>query len=335
MPRLKYWQAVREALREEMIRDRDVVLFGEDVGFAGGPYGASIGLQEQFGTRVRDTPISEQALMGVATGAALAGLRPVVEIMYMDFLLLASDQLINTAANMHWMSGGELTAPLVVRTLYGGGLGHGPQHGKSLEAWLCHVPGLKVVWPYSPDDAKGILKAAIRDDNPVVVIDSLSCWTTYGEVPDTPELVEIGVARIRRQGNDVTVVSWGDCVGKCLLAAEALAQDGIETEVIDLRTLSPMDERAIFKSVAHTKRLVIAHNAVRSGGLGAEIEARVGAELFGELKAPIQRVCAPFSPVPFSKVLENEYFPSAADIVTAVRAVVNYSAPAGIRNLTG
>jgi len=321
---VKYWQAVREALREEMVRDESVIVFGEDVGAAGGPYGATIGLQDQFGARIKDSPISEQVMMGAATGAALTGLRPVVEIMYVDFLTLASDQLVNTAAKMHWMSGGQLTVPLVVRTLYGGGIGNGPQHAQSLEGWLTQVPGIKVVWAATPDDAKGLLKAAIRDNNPVVTIDSLSSWSLKGEVTEGDLIVPLGVARIRKTGTDVTLVAWGDCVLRTVKAAELLQEQGISAEVIDLRTLSPLDYPAILESVARTKRLVISQNAAGFTGLSSDISARVSEDLFGELLAPIVRVTSPFAPTPFNKDLERSYLPSVEDIVSAAERVCSF-----------
>jgi len=323
MRELKYWQAVNEALAEEMARDERVVVAGEDVAAPGGPFGATRGLLDKFGPwRVKDTPISEAAIAGLAVGAALAGLRPVVEIMFLDFIGLAMDQVVNQAAKICYMSGGRLRLPVTIRTLCGAGRNNGPQHSQSLEAWLCHVPGLKVVWPSTPADAKGLLKSAIRDDNPVVVVDSLSLWTSKGPVPDGEITVPIGKAEVRRPGSDATVVAVGSMVPRALAAAERLAVEGIQAEVVDLRTLSPLDRETILASVAKTHRLVVAHDAVKPFGLGAEIAALVAEEALEELDAPVKRVTAPFAPVPFSPSLEGAYYPQAAEIEAAVKAVV-------------
>jgi pyruvate/2-oxoglutarate/acetoin dehydrogenase E1 component len=323
MRELKYWQAINEALFEEMARDDTVTLAGEDVASPGGPFGASRGLLEKFGPwRVKDTPISELAIAGLAVGAALAGARPIVEIMFLDFMALAMDQVVNQAAKTAYMSGGRLRLPMTIRTLCGAGRNNGAQHSQSLEAWLCHVPGLKVVWPSTPADAKGLLKSAVRDDNPVIVIDSLTLWTAKGEVPDGDHLTPIGQAVVRRPGADATVVAVGSMVARALAAAEHLAREGIDTEVIDLRTLAPLDRRTILESVAKTHRLVIAHDAVKSFGFGAEIAAMVAEEALEELDARVQRVAPPASPVPFSPALENAYYPQAAQIEAAVKATL-------------
>lgn len=323
---LKYWQAVNEALLEEMTRDERVVLAGEDVAQPGGPFGASRGLLDKFGSwRVKDTPISETAIAGLAVGAALNGLRPVVEIMFMDFMALAMDQVVNQAAKTCYMSGGRLSLPMTIRTLCGAGRNNGPQHSQSLEAWFGHVPGLKVVWPSTPADAKGLLKSAIRDDDPVIVIDSLNLWTTKGEVPDGEHLSPIGKAIVRRPGGDATLVAAGSMVARALAAAEHLAAEGIETEVVDLRTISPLDRDTILASVAKTHRLVIAHDAVKPFGLGAEIAAMVAEEALEELDARVRRVAAPYAPVPFSPPLESAYYPQAPAIEAAVRAVLGKS----------
>jgi len=283
---LKHWQAVNEALFEEMTRDDRVTLAGEDVAQPGGPFGASRGLLEKFGPwRVKDTPISEAAIAGLAVGAALGGLRPVVEIMFLDFIALAMDQVVNQAAKTCYMSAGRLSLPMTIRSLCGAGRNNGPQHSQSLESWLCHVPGLKVVWPSNPADAKGLLKSAIRDDNPVIVIDSLSLWTSKGEVPGGDHVTPIGKAEVKRAGTDVTVVAVGSMVLRALEAAERLSAQRIEAEVIDLRTLSPLDREAILGSVAKTHRLVIAHDAVKPFGFGAEIAAMVAEEALETLDA--------------------------------------------------
>ncbi len=324
MGQIKYWKAINEAIAEEMERDARVVLVGEDVGKPGGTYIATKGLYDRFGAqRVRDTPISEATLIGLATGAAMTGLRPIVEIMFFDFLTLASDQLVNHAAKVSSVSGGEFQVPMVMRTMCGAGKNTGPQHGQSLEAWVAHIPGLKVVWPSNPADMKGLLKAAVRDPNPVVVIESLALWGSRGEVPEGDHVVPIGTAAVAREGDDVTLVSWGGAMGRTLAAADALGSEhGISAEVVDLRSLSPIDEETILGSLAKTGGLVIVHDAVRPFGGGAEIAALAAGEGFALLKAPVLRVTAPFAHVPFPPQLEAAYFPQVDDIVDAVRATV-------------
>jgi pyruvate/2-oxoglutarate/acetoin dehydrogenase E1 component len=324
MPDLKYWKAINEAMAEEMDRDRSVVLIGEDVGKPGGTYVASKGLYERFGAgRVRDTPISEGILIGLATGASMTGLRVIVEIMFLDFLTLASDQLVNHAAKVRYASGGAFGVPMVMRTICGAGKNTGPQHGQNLEAWVAHVPGLKVVWPSNPADAKGMLKAAVRDPDPVVVVESLALWMSRGEVPEGDHLVPLGTAAIAREGSDVTLVSWGSAVARANEAAETLAgEHGVSAEVLDLRSLSPLDDSAVLRSLAKTGRLVIVHDAVRQFGAGAEVAALAVGEGFGSLRAPIRRLAAPLAPVPFPTELEQAYFPQAAGIVEAALASV-------------
>jgi pyruvate/2-oxoglutarate/acetoin dehydrogenase E1 component len=321
---IKYWKAINEAIAEEMERDPSVVLVGEDVGKAGGTYIATKGLYDRFGAnRVRDTPISEAILIGLGTGAAMTGLRPIVEIMFFDFLTLAFDQLVNHAAKVSSVSAGEFSVPMVVRTMCGAGKNTGPQHGQSLEAWLAHVPGIKVVWPSNPADMKGLLKAAVRDPNPVVVIESLALWASKGEVPEGDDVVPIGKARVASAGDDATVVCWGAAVPRALAAAELLEREhGISAEVLDLRSLSPLDEEAILGSVARTGRLVIVHDAVGRFGAGAEIAALVASDGFATLRGPVRRVTAPFAPVPFPPDLERAYFPQVDDVVEAVRGAV-------------
>jgi pyruvate/2-oxoglutarate/acetoin dehydrogenase E1 component len=324
MPELKYWKAINEAISEEMDRDSRVVLVGEDVGKPGGTYVASKGLYDRFGSnRVRDTPISEAALVGLATGAAMTGLRPIVEIMFFDFLTLACDQLVNHAAKVSFVSGGEFHVPMVMRTICGAGKNTGPQHGQSLESWIGHVPGLKVVWPSNPADMKGLLKSAVRDANPVVVIESLALWSSRGEAPEGEHLVPLGKAAVPRAGEDVSLVSWGGAMPRTLAAAERLdSEHGISAEVVDLRSLSPIDEETILSSLAKTGRLVVVHDAVRPFGGGAEIAAIAAGEGFDLLRAPVRRVTAPFAPVPFPPQLEDAYFPQVGDVVRAVREVV-------------
>lgn len=320
VPNLKYWQAIQLALKEELERDPAVCLLGEDVGAAGGPFGATRGLQAAFGpTRVRDTPICEAGIVGVAVGAALTGLRPVVEVMFLDFVGLAMDQLVNQAAKMRHMSGGLLGVPMVVRTLCGSGRQTGPQHGQNLEAWISHVPGLKVVWGSNPADARGLLKAAIRDPDPVVVIESLNLWGQLGPIPEGDGVVPIGQAAVRRSGRDVTLVSYGSAVNRTLAAADLLAQEGIEAEVVDLRTLSPLDEQTILASLSRTGRLVVVHDAVGPCGCGAEVCTLAATRGYGYLRAPAARVTAPFTPVPVPPELEQEYFPQPNRIAAAVR----------------
>jgi pyruvate/2-oxoglutarate/acetoin dehydrogenase E1 component len=327
---LKLWQAVNSALGEELERDANVVLFGEDVGKAGGPFGASKGLRERFGEqRVRDTPISEGAITGVAIGAAMCGLRPVVEIMYFDFVTLAMDQLVNQAAKTRYMSAGRLSVPMTMLTFCGAGRGSGPQHSQSLEGWLAHVPGLTVVYPSNPADAKGLLKASVRSDDPVVFVEASRLWTIRGEVPDAADhVVPIGRAAIVRPGTDVTLVAWGWAVSRSLEAADLLAAEGIQAEVVDLRTLSPLDEVAILESVGRTRHLVVVHDAAGPYGPGAEVVALVAERGFASLSGAAMRVTAPFAPAPFASQLEHAYYPDAERIASAARAAVGEVATA-------
>src|SRR5262245_2785592 len=305
-----------------MRADSRVLVLGEDVA-EGGPWGATAGLVEEFGPeRVRNTPISEAAICGVAIGAAQSGLRPVVEIMFVDFVTLALDQLVNQAAKAHFMSGGQLRVPLVLRTQGGAGQRGGAQHSQSLESWLTHVPGLKVAMPSTATDAAGLLESAIADPNPVVLVENKTLYFRREVVPDEHEPVPLGRARIVRPGHDVTVVALARLVHESLAASDELAGEGIEVEVIDPRTLVPLDLATIVESVGRTHRLVVAHEAVRSGGFGAELAAQVQAAAFDELDAPVERVGAPFAPVPFSPPLEDAYLPGAGEVAAAVRAVL-------------
>ena len=316
-------KAVNGALHAAMAADERVIVIGEDVA-EGGPFTATAGLAEAFGTeRVLNTPISEAAICGLAVGAAQSGLRPVLEIMYVDFLTLALDQLVNAAAKAHAMSGGQLSVPLVLRTQGGGGQRSAAQHSQSLEAWLTHIPGLKVVMPSRAADAAGLLRSAIEDPNPVVFVENKALYFRREAMPEQePEPVPIGRARIARPGRDVTVVALSRMVGEALAAAERLAADGIQAEVIDPRTLVPLDMGAIVASVERTNRLVVAHEAVRSGGFGAEIAARAQLAAFDFLDAPVERVGAPFAPVPFSPPLEDAYLPGRDEIEAAARATL-------------
>ena len=322
MTETTYLRAITEALAGAMRADPRVLVLGEDVA-EGGPWGATAGLAEEFGAeRVRDTPISEAAICGIAIGAAQSGLRPVVEIMFVDFVTLALDQLVNQAAKAHFMSGGQLQVPLVVRTQGGAGQRGGAQHSQSLEAWLAHVPGLKVAMPATAADAAGLLASAIADPNPVVFVENKTLYFRREQVDDRLPPVPLGRAKVVRAGGDVTVVALSRLVHEALAAAEELPADGIDVEVVDPRTLVPLDLDAILSSVARTHRLVVAHEAVESGGFGAEVAARVQAEAFDELDAPIARVGAPFAPVPFSPPLEDAYLPGRAEVAAAVRAVI-------------
>lgn len=319
---MTYVKAVNAALAGAMRADPRVVVMGEDVA-EGGPYTATAGLAEEFGRqRVIDTPISEATVCGVAIGAAQSGLRPVLEIMYIDFVALALDQLVNQAAKAHFMSGGQLRVPLVLRTQGGAGHRSGAQHSQSLESWLVHTPGLKVVMPARAVDAAGLLASAIADPNPVVVIEHKALYFRREDVPDPVEAVPLGVARTARNGRDVTIVAFSRLVYEALEAAEQLASEGIDAEVIDARTLVPFDLEAVLGSVSRTGRLVVAHEAVRQGGFGAEIASAVHEAAFDLLRAPVQRVGARFTPVPFSGPLEDAYVPGRAEICAAVRATL-------------
>ena len=318
MTETTYLQAITATLAEAMRADERVLVLGEDVA-EGGPWGATSGLAEEFGEdRVRNTPISEAAICGIAIGAAQSGCRPVVDIMFIDFLTLALDQLVNQAAKAHFMSGGQLEVPLVLRTQGGAGQRGGAQHSQSLEAWLTHVPGLKVVMPSTAADAAGLLRAAIADPNPVVYIENKTLYFRKEEIVDRAA-VPIGRATVARPGRDVTVVALSRLVHETLAAAEELAAEGIEVEVIDPRTLVPLDLATIVESVSRTHRLVIAHEAVTHGGFGAELAAQVQAAAFDELDAQIERVGAPFAPIPFSPPLEDAYLPGRTEVAAAVR----------------
>jgi acetoin:2,6-dichlorophenolindophenol oxidoreductase subunit beta len=323
MSRTTFVRAVNGALHAAMAADERVIVVGEDVA-EGGPFTATAGLAEAFGTeRVLNTPISEAAICGVAIGAAQSGLRPVLEIMYVDFLTLALDQLVNAAAKAHAMSGGQLSVPLVLRTQGGAGQRSAAQHSQSLEAWLAHVPGLKVVMPSRAADAAGLLRSAIDDPNPVVFVENKALYFKREDIPDdAPERLPIGAARVARRGRDVTIVALSRVVGEALEAADRLAAEGIEAEVIDPRTLVPLDIETIVGSVQRTNRLVVAHEAVRSGGFGAEIAAQAQLAAFDFLDAPVERVGAPFAPVPFSPPLEDAYLPGRDDVYTAARATL-------------
>jgi pyruvate/2-oxoglutarate/acetoin dehydrogenase E1 component len=320
-----YLEAIRTALHEEMSRDSSVYVFGEDVAL-GGPFGVTQGLVDAFGKhRVVNTPISEGTVMGLAIGTATAGLRPVVEIMFIDFITLAMDQLVNHAAKLHYMSGGQLKIPLTVRVQCGISGTMGAHHSQSLEAWLTHVPGLKVLMPADPADAKGLLKAAIRDDSPVVFIEHRGLYWKRGQVPEDDRIVPIGKAEVVSEGSDVTIVATARMRDAALEAARELSTNGISVEVIDPRSLAPLDLTTIVSSVKKTSRLIIVHEAVEAGGIGAEIAARVQQEALYYLDSPIVRVAAPFAPVPASPTLEKVFVPGTDQIITATRRVLNHA----------
>ncbi|AGA90476.1 pyruvate/2-oxoglutarate dehydrogenase complex, dehydrogenase component beta subunit [Thioflavicoccus mobilis 8321] len=322
MQTLGMGQAVNQALREEMQRDSRVFLAGEGIGVGihDNPMMPTAGLLEAFGpARVKDTPVSEAAIAGLAVGAAAAGLRPVVEVMFNPFFTLASDMIVNHAAKLRYLSGGKTAFPLVVRIKSGAGFGAGCQHSHNLEAWVAHCPGLKVVMPATPRDAKGLLKSAIRDDNPVIFIEDMGLYFAPAEVPDGDYSIPIGQADIKRPGQDVTLVTWSKMLGVAMQAAEQMTAEGIEVEVVDLRTLTPLDTDTILTSVRKTGRLVVLHEATRTGGFAGEIAALVMEQAFADLKAPLRRVTGPDIPVPASAPLEQFYIPDAAQVVAAIR----------------
>ena len=316
-------EAIREAMREEMLRDPKVFLIGEDIGVYGGAFGVTLGLVEEFGEeRVRSTPISEAVIVGAATGAAVMGMRPVAEIMFQDFATLAMDQLVNQAAKIRYMFGGKARVPLVLRAPIGSGTGAAAQHSQSLENWYAHVPGLKVVVPSTPADAKGLLKTAIRDDNPVCVFEPKTLYKVKGPVPDGESIIPFGQADIKRPGKDCTLFAYGSMVPRALQAAEKLAAEGIEAEVVDPRTLYPFDAKTLIESVKKTGRLVIVHEAVKRSGFGGEVAAVIAdSEAFDYLDAPIKRVAGKEVPIPYNRNLEAHAVPLVEDIVVAVKEV--------------
>jgi pyruvate/2-oxoglutarate/acetoin dehydrogenase E1 component len=320
---ITYAQALNEALREEMRADTRVFVMGEDIGLHGGMFRVTQGLIDEFSPqRVRDTPISEAGFVGLGVGAALAGMRPVVELMFMDFVLVAADQIVNQAAKLRYMSGGQVAVPIVIRAQQGGGRGNGAQHSQSFEAWLAQVPGLKVVAPATPKDAKGLLKSAIRDGNPVVFIEHKLLYNTKGEVPEGEYTIPIGKAEVKRPGRDITIVSFSRTLLFSLEAAETLAQKGIQAEVIDLRTIEPLDMQTIIESVQGTARLLVVHEAHTNCGIGAEIIARLYEQAPDILITPARRLGAKHVPIPVAEPLENAVLPQPADIVRAVESMM-------------
>jgi pyruvate/2-oxoglutarate/acetoin dehydrogenase E1 component len=324
MREITYRDALKEALREEMQRDARVFLMGEDIADPfGSAYKVTLGLSPEFGTeRVRQTPISEQGFVGAGVGAAVTGMRPVVELMYIDFATMAMDQIANQAAKLRYMSGGQAKVPLVIRTQGGLGRSSAAQHAQSLEAWFVHLPGMLVAMPATPYDAKGLLKTAIRLDDPVMFIEQKLLYNTQGPVPEEEYTLPFGVADVKREGSDCTVVATSMAVLKALKAAEILEQEGISLEVIDPRTLFPLDIETIVASVKKTSRLVVAHEAPERGGFGAEVVAQVADRAFGYIDAPIQRVCAPSVPPPFARNMEEYIIVDEEKIADRVRRLV-------------
>jgi len=319
MRELTYVDALNEALHEEMQHDKKVIVLGEDVELAY-VFGVTKGLKDKFGgDRVRDTPISELGFVGAAVGAAMAGYRPIVEIMFMDFIMLAMDPLVNQAAKLRYMLGGQLSIPLVVRTPGGGGVQYGPTHSQVLEAWFMQVPGLKVACPSDPADAKGLLKAAIRDENPVFFCEHKMLYKRKGPVPDGEHIVPFGVAAVKREGTDITLIGVGYQVQNCLQAAELLAAEGISAEVVDPRTVAPLDTATLAESVRKTNRCVVVEEGHLRSGVGAEISAAIQEEAFDYLDAPIGRVSALNAPVPFEPALEDYVLPNAGNVVEAAK----------------
>jgi len=320
---ITYLEAVREALVQEMRRDSDVFLLGEDIGVYGGAFGVTRGLLEEFGPeRIRETPISEAAIAGAATGAALMGLRPVMEIMFMDFVTIAMNQLVNQAAKIRFMFGGKASIPLVCRTPAGSGTGAAAQHSQSLEAWFVHTPGIKVVMPSTPADVKGLLVTSIRDNNPVMFVEHKLLYHTDGPVSEDLYAIPLGQADVKREGRDLTIIAYSIMVLRALEAAEQLAAEGIEVEVVDPRTLKPLDRETIVRSVSKTGRVLIVHEAPITGGVGAELAAVIAnSEAFDYLDAPIRRLAGQNVPIPYNRTLERAAVPQVEDIVAAARTL--------------
>ncbi len=323
MAEMSYREAVRDALSEAMRQDEDVFIMGEDIAEMGGSMGVTQGMLAEFGPeRVRNTPISEIAIVGAGIGAAMQGMRPVVEIMYEDFTTLAMEQIVNQAAKHRYMSGGQVTVPLTVRTQGGAGWSPGAQHAQQVEAWFVHVPGLKVVFPSTPTAVRGLLWSSIYDDNTVLFFEHRTLYPLKEEVPDQIEPIPLGQARVHRAGEDVTVIATGRLVHEALGAALEAEKEGVSVEVVDPRTLQPLDEQTLVDSVKKTNRCVVAHEAVVRGGFGAEVAAVIQHQAFDWLDAPIERVGAKFAPVPFAPVMENYVIPHASDVLDAIHRTV-------------
>jgi pyruvate/2-oxoglutarate/acetoin dehydrogenase E1 component len=320
---LTYREAVRDAMSEAMRRDEDVFIMGEDIAEMGGSMGVTQGMLDEFGPdRVRNTPISEMAIVGAGIGAAVAGMRPIVEVMYQDFMTLAMEQLVQQAAKHRYMSGGQIKVPLTIRTHGGAGWSPGAQHAQQVEAWFVHVPGLKVVYPSTPEDVRGLLWSSIYDDNPVVFFEHRTLYGLKADVPEQLDGIELGKARVHREGEDVTVIATGRLVHESLAAAKEADEAGISVEVVDPRTLLPLDEEALVASVKKTNRCVVAHEAVTRMGFGAEVAALVQHQAFDYLDAPVERVGAKFAPIPFAPVMEEYVVPHAEDVLAAVKRTV-------------
>ncbi|MCQ4923384.1 alpha-ketoacid dehydrogenase subunit beta [Tissierella carlieri] len=323
MKKMTYGEAIREGMRMKMKEDPNVFIFGEDVGAFGGCFGVTAGLYDEFGAeRVKDTPISEGVIIGCAVGAAATGLRPVAELMFIDFLTVGMDQLVNQAAKMRYMFGGKISLPMVVRLPAGAGVQAAAQHSQSLEAWLTHVPGLKVVYPSTPKDALGLMLSSIEDDNPVMFIEHKVLYSMEGEIDEDVKPIPLGVADIKREGKDITIIATGKMVHESLKAAEILAKEGIEAEVIDPRTLYPLDKNTIFKSVEKTNRVLIATEETKRGSYAGEISAMIAEEYFDYLDAPVVRVASLNTPIPFSPVLESYVIPDYEDILKGAREIL-------------
>ena len=324
MKEITYAQAINEAISEEMRRDENVFMMGEDIGLYCGAFGVSRGMIQEFGgDRIMDTPIAEQAYVGAGVGAAMCGMRPIVELMFSDFMCVCFDELVNEAAKLRFMFGGKVKVPMVMRTASGAGTGAAAQHSQSLEACLAHFPGLKVVIPSTPYDAKGLLKTAIRDDNPVMFLEQKTLYRTKGMVPVGEYSIPLGQADIKLAGSDCTVVTYGRMVNTCLTAAQELEKDGVRLEVIDIRSLVPLDTQTILESVKKTKHVLIVHEAVQFCGFGAEIAGQIAdSDAFYYLDAPIKRLGAKSTPIPFNPILEAETFPTVPKIVAAVKSLL-------------
>lgn len=327
MREITYLEAIREAMTLEMRKNEDVFILGEDIGVYGGAFGVTRGMIEEFGSeRVRNTPISEAAISGTAIGAALTGMRPILELQFSDFITIAMDNMVNQAAKLRYMYGGKAKVPMVLRTPAGSGTGAAAQHSQSLEAWMAHIPGLKVVQPATAYDAKGLLKAAIDDNNPVIFYEHKLCYRTKCHVPEEEYSIPLGKADVKRKGTDVTVVATAVMVHKALEAAVELEKEGIWVEVIDPRTLVPLDEETIIRSVKKTSRLIVVHEAVKRGGFGGEIASIIAeSEAFDYLDAPIKRLGGKPVPIPYNPTLERAAIPQVPDIIEAVKETLNWS----------
>ncbi|MEE9285830.1 MAG: alpha-ketoacid dehydrogenase subunit beta [Dehalococcoidia bacterium] len=323
MPEMTYREAIRETLREALLADDRVLLMGEDIGAYGGAYGVTKGLMDEFGEeRVKDSPIAESVLVGAGVGAAMAGLQPIVEIMTINFSLLASDQIVNNAAKLLFMSGGQVSVPLVIRTVSGGGNQLGASHSQSLEGWYAQVPGLKVATPSTPYDARGLLKSAVADQNPVVFVEHSLLYGLKGPVPDQPYTVPLGEADVKRTGSDVTIIAYLRMVHVALQAAEELAREGIDAEVVDLRSLRPLDTDTVNESVMKTSRAVVVEEGWKTGGFGAEVVSSIMEHSFDYLDAPVARVAGKEVPMPYNRDLEQAAIPRAGDVVEAVKSLL-------------